>query len=119
MIKCLYITVMVRTFFAVKIVCFLITVKGEIAWNAKLMFCTVTVHLTMKILFYLLGGWNKVLIDSRIFYLAPSVSPIDSGISNSIQQSSKLAMTKVLENNGRTEMTISTEKKQGKRNSTD
>ena len=47
-----------------------------------------------------------------------SVSPIDSGISDTIQQSLKLTMTKVLEKNGRTEMTISTEKEQGKRNST-
>lgn len=59
------------------------------------------------------------MIYSEIFCLASSVSPIDSGISQSIQQSSKLTMTKVLEKNGRTEMTVSTEKEQGKRNSTD
>ena len=111
--------VRVRIFFVAKIVCFLITAKGRIASSAKSMFFFVTVHLTMKSLFYLLRKKNKFLIYSEIFCLASSVSPIDSGISQSIQQSSKLTMTKVLEKNGRTEMTVSTEKEQGKRNSTD
>ena len=54
-----------------------------------------------------------------IFYLASSVSPIDSDVSQSIQQSSKLTMTKDPEKDVRTEVSISTEKEQGKRNSTD
>ena len=65
------------------------------------MFCIVTAYLAMKSLFYLLGKNNNFLIYSEFFCLASSVSPIDSGISQSIQQSSKLTMTKVLEKNGR------------------
>ena len=54
-----------------------------------------------------------------VFILAHSVS-IDSGISDTIQQSSRLTMTKVIENsNGRTELAVIADKKQGEKNSTD
>ena len=50
--------------------------------------------------------------------LASHVSAIDSGISQTIQNASKLSMSKVLEQ-GKTEMKVSVEKEQGKRNSFD
>lgn len=50
--------------------------------------------------------------------LASHVSAIDSGISQTIQNASKLSMGKVLEQ-GKTEMKVSVEKEQGKRNSFD
>ena len=71
----------------------------------------------MKKLFYLQRERDNFLISSGFFCLASSVLPIDSGISSAIHQSLKLTMIKVLERNGRTEMSISTEKEQGKRNS--
>ena len=53
------------------------------------------------------------------FFLAPSAS-IDSGISENIKQSSKLTMTKVIENsNCRTELAVTANMEQGKKNSTD
>ena len=45
---------------------------------------------------------------------APSVASIDSGISNAVRESSKLSMTKVLEN-GKTKIAISAEKEPGKK----
>ena len=111
--------VRVRIFFVVWIVCLLMTAQDKIALNAKLMYCIAIVYLTMKKLFYLQRERDNFLISSGFFCLASSVLPIDSGISSAIQQSSKLTMTKVLEKNGRTEMSISTEKEQGKRNSID
>lgn len=45
---------------------------------------------------------------------APSVGSIDSSISNAVGESSKLSMTKVLEN-GKTEIAISAEKEPGKK----
>ena len=71
------------------------------------------------IAYYLQRRRDNFLISSGFLCLAPSVLPINSGIPSAIQQSSKLTMTKVLEKNGRTEMSISTEKEQGKRNSID
>lgn len=50
--------------------------------------------------------------------LASHVSAIDSGISQTIQNASKLSMSKVLEQ-GKTEIKVSVEKEQGKRNSFD
>ena len=60
----------------------------------------------------------EVIVFLVLFYIAPSVSFVDSCISNAARESAKLPMTKVLEND-RTEMTISAEKKQGKKNSID
>lgn len=45
---------------------------------------------------------------------APSVASIDSGISNAVRESSKLSMTKVLEN-GKTKIAISAERERGKK----
>ena len=50
--------------------------------------------------------------------LASRVSPIDSGLSHTIHSTSKLSMSKVFEQ-GKTELSISVEKEQGKRNSID
>ena len=50
--------------------------------------------------------------------LASRVSPIDSGLSHTIHSTSKLSMSKIFEQ-GKTEMSISVEKEQGKRNSID
>ena len=50
--------------------------------------------------------------------LASRVSPIDSGMSHTIQSASKLSMSKAFEK-GKTEMSISVETEQGKRNSID
>ena len=50
--------------------------------------------------------------------LASHVSAIDSGISQTIQNASKLSMSKVLEQ-GKTEIKVSVQKEQGKRNSFD
>ena len=106
---------MVRTFSVVKTVSRLMTAMFKIVGDVKLMSFTAIVCLTINVLFCSLRRQNKVLITLVYFCLASSVS-IDSGISKRIQQSSKLTMTKVIENgNGRTELAISAMKEEEKK----
>ena len=42
-----------KNFFVARIVCLLVMAQDKIVLDAKLMFCIVTVHLTMKSLFYI------------------------------------------------------------------
>ena len=58
------------------------------------------------------------LVERNVFLCVPPVSEIDSGISNVVQQSSKLSETTVLENGGM-ETTISAEREPQKKKSTD
>ena len=64
------------------------------------------------------GDLPLCLVERNIFLYVAPVSAIDYGISNAVQQPSKLSMTKLLEN-GRMETTISAEREPQKRNSTD
>ena len=86
--------------------CFgLMTVMLRTVWDVKLMLFGVIALLMM----------NCFLI---LICLASRVSLIDSGMSHTIQSASKLSMSKAFEK-GKTEMGISVEKEQGKRNSID
>ena len=61
------------------------------------------------------GNLPLCLVERNIFFVCVApVSAIDSGISNAVQQSSKLSMTKVLQN-GRMETAILLKGNRGKR----
>ena len=64
------------------------------------------------------GNLLLCLVERNIFLCVAPASAIDSGILNTVQQSSKLSMTKVLEN-VRMETTISAEREPQKKNSPD
>ena len=71
--------------------------------------------LEMQSYCYLLRLLIFFLSSLVVFNLAHSAS-IGSGISDSIQQSSRLTMTKVIENsNGRTELAVTADKEQGEK----
>ena len=69
-------------------------------------------------LIIIFGNLLFCLVERNIFLCVALVSAIDSRISNAVQQSSKLSMTKVLKN-GRMETTVSAEREPQKENSTD
>ena len=64
------------------------------------------------------GNLLLCLVEKNIFLCVTPVSAIDFGISNAVQQSLKLSMTKVLKN-GRMGTTISSEREPQKKNSND
>ena len=63
-------------------------------------------------------SYSFVWLKEIFFLCVAPVSAIDSEISNAVQQSSKLSMTKVLKND-RMETTVSAERELQKENSTD